>query len=434
MTSNILELFPDTCCITDDSLKIAGVDLVGLAEQYGTPLYLYDRATMDNQVKAYQSTLDESYPGKTSITYAGKAYLCIAIAEWSQQKGLYLDCTGMGEIAVAVAAGVAPERILVHGVNKSREDLKAACMHAGVIVVDNLSELDHLMDIRKDGHRIPDLWLRFQPGMAVATHAFTQTGQLGSKFGMDASQMGQAAQLCREHGFPLKGIHFHLGSHFRNPTPLSPAIGLTTELAVNLGLDTEWTLSAGGGWAVSYNERELPQPDLAGYIAGVSEAIVREAGRHQLVLPRLNLEPGRSLVARAGVAVYRVGTVKWIAGRKWVLLDGGLADNPRPALYQAQYHVLPIRAPQRQPEELTWFAGPYCESGDVLIGSMPFPEIHEGELVAVPVSGAYQLSMSSNYNGARRPAVLWLEEGKVQLIQERETPESLYHRDHRLAK
>ncbi len=428
-----LNLFPDTTTIEHGSLTIGGCDLTNLADQFCTPLYLYDRATLDNAVDAYQTALAEFYPGVSGLTYAGKAFLCLAIAEWTQQHNMWLDCTGLGEIAIAVAAGVPRERLLAHGVNKSMEDLEAACEHAGVLVVDNLTELQHLVEISR--HRsMPDLWLRFQPGLAVETHAYTQTGHAGSKFGMDALQILQAAQLCREHALTLTGLHFHQGSQFRDPTPLARGIDRALDLVQKIGFGAGWTLSPGGGWGVAYHEDELPQPDLADYARLVAGTLVRGCKERGLSLPRLHLEPGRGLVARAGVALYRVGAVKQIGDRVWALLDGGMADNPRPALYGSRYSALPVRDPERPAKEPVWFAGPYCESGDVLIEELLFPELREGDLVAVPVSGAYQLSMSSNYNGGRRPAVVWLDHGHVQVIQARELAEDLFRRDHRLVK
>lgn len=430
---NRLALFPDTTTIVNDSLSIAGCNLDQLADQFGTPLYIYDHATLDSAVLGYQTALGEYYPGRSSLSYASKAFLCIAIAEWTQQHGLWVDCTGLGEIAIAVKAGVPRERIVVHGVCKSAAEIKVACEHAGVIVVDNLSELQRLVVISHN-QSIPDLWLRFQPGVVVETHNYTQTGQVGSKFGMDSRQITQAAQSCEENNLPLKGLHFHLGSQFHDPTPLIPGIVRALDMAAEIELGDDWILSPGGGWAIAYHEDELPQPDLNKYIQLIAETVILGCKERSLPLPLLNLEPGRSLVGRAGVALYRVGVVKRTANRVWALLDGGLADNPRPALYRARYSALPVREPQRPVKETVWFAGPFCESGDVLIEDLPFPELQEGDLVAVPVSGAYQLSMSSNYNGACRPATLWLENGQAQVIQERESTENLFKRDHRLVK
>jgi diaminopimelate decarboxylase len=425
---NRLDLFPDTTCITDKGLAIAGCDLAALADEYGTPLYLYDRLTLDACVRRYQEALAQSYPVESGLTYAGKAYLSLAMAQWTQQQGLWVDCTGQGEIGIAVAAGVKPECLLVHGVNKSPADLAAAFQRAGTIVVDNLSELERILSLSA-GRRVPALWLRFQPGVTVETHAAIQTGQSGSKFGMEREAILQAAQLCRQHGLPLTGLHFHLGSQLRDPAPLGAAITRVLDLALEMGFEAGWKLSPGGGWGVAYHEDELPQPDLNEYVRFVAEAVVQGCRQRGLPLPYLRLEPGRSLVARAGVAVYRVGTVKRSPEPTWALLDGGLADNPRHALYGARYSAMVVNRPSDANEEPVCLAGPYCESGDVLIMDLPFPKVEPGDLIAIPVSGAYQLSMSSNYNGAFRPAVLWLADGQARLIQRRESAEDLLRRD-----
>jgi diaminopimelate decarboxylase len=428
-----LDLFPETTRIENDTLTIAGCSLSNLAEKYGTPLYLFDRATLDNSLKSYQESLEQFYPGLSGITYAGKAFLCLAIAEWTQQHSLWLDCAGQGEIAIALGAGVPRERLLVHGVNKSSADLEATCDHAGVLVVDNLTEMGHLVEISR--HRnVPEIWIRFRPGLEVKTHTHIQTGQAGSKFGMDSTQVLDAARICRDHHLPVSGLHFHLGSQIRDPDPYLRGIELTLDLAAKIGFDGNWTLSPGGGWGVAYHEDELPQPDPGDLIRRMAETLVRGCKERQLALPRLQLEPGRSLVARSGVALYRVGTVKLAGDRVWALLDGGMADNPRPALYGARYSALPVQGPGRPAEGPLWFAGPYCESGDVLIEALPFPKVTEGDLVAVPVSGAYQLSMGSNYNGALHPAVLWLDQGREQVVREREKADDLMCRDHRLVK
>lgn len=463
---NRLLLFPDTTKIENDILTIAGQDLTSLAEEYGTPLYLYDRATMDNAVAAYKDALATFYPvtspvgrpstpwrgqagsgrptGLASITYAGKAYLSTALAQWTQSHNLWVDCTGEGEIAIARAGGVPREHILVHGVNKSKEDLRAAVQHAGTIVVDNLSELPRLTnEFKITNYQLSDIWLRLQPGLAVQTHAYTQTGQHNSKFGMEAEELMEAVLLCRERGLPLKGLHFHQGSQFRDPAPLKPAIERALELAKEIGFSGDWHFSPGGGWGVAYHEEELPQPDIRTYVRVIAETVATTCEKLSLDLPHLHIEPGRSIVARAGVAVYRVSTVKRQGSRTWLLVDGGMADNPRHALYGARYSCLPVVNPSaalRPPDgdrqaqgggntELVHIAGPYCESGDVLIEDLPMPKVQEGELIAVPMNGAYHLSMSSNYNGARRPAVVWLEQGKARLIQRRERPDDLLKRD-----
>ncbi|MCA9973183.1 MAG: hypothetical protein KC425_23350, partial [Anaerolineales bacterium] len=276
---------------------------------------------------------------------------------------------------------------------------------------------------------LPNLWLRFRPGQDVATHAHIQTGQADSKFGMSAAEIETAVALCRQHNLPLTGLHFHLGSQFREPEPVTAALDRTLDLAARAGLPANWALSPGGGLGAAYHEADLPHPVVADYVRLVAGHVVAGCRARGLPLPRLQLEPGRSLVARAGVALYRIETVKHSAGRRWLLLDGGLADNPRPALYAARYTALPVRQPLRPATGPAWLAGPFCETGDRLIDALPFPDAAPGDLVAVPVSGAYQLSMASSYNGAARPAVLWLENGRAHLIQARETPADLLRRD-----
>jgi len=453
--SDRLALFPDSTRIHNDSLFIAGHNLASLADRYLTPLYIYDRATMDTSVVAYKGALKEYYPASSEITYAGKAFLCKAIAEWTREHKLWLDCTGEGETAIAVAGGVPRENILVHGVNKSVADLESAIEHAGTIVIDNLTELKRLHVIlreRSDRHlhlaqvqvRISrnneetlrsaqsdiTLWLRLLPGVSVDTHhAHTQTGQHESKFGMTREELLEAAKFCKEHNLPLKGIHFHQGSNFRDASPLIKAIEIGLDLAKEIGLNKEWHFSPGGGWGVAYHEDELPQPDIDDYVRIIAEKVIEGCKARALTLPHLHLEPGRSLVARAGVAIYKVGAIKRRGDKVWILTDGGMTDNPRYAMYGARYSCLTVAGVERESSEKVSIAGPYCESGDVVIEDLFMPKVEEGELIAIPVAGAYHLSMSSNYNGARRPAVLMLEEGNAKLILRRETVVDLLNRD-----
>jgi diaminopimelate decarboxylase len=432
-----LALFPVTTQVVADQhgehLTIGGCDLADLAGRFGTPLYLYDEATLDDAARTYQRALAQFYPGQSGLTYAGKAFLCLAMAEWVHDRALKLDCSSVGELAIASAARLAREMIILHGVNKSEEDLVAGLAQAGTIVVDNLSELRRLITL---SHRRPapppELWLRIRPGIAVTTHDYTQTGQQDSKFGMEPEEIPQAVSMCDKHGLSVTGLHFHLGSHFREAAPVGLALDLALDLLDRLRTELHsrpWNLCPGGGWGVAYHEDEIPHPDISGYVRFVARRVVDGCRLRGLPLPHLHLEPGRSLIARAGVALYRVGTVKHTPGRRWLLLDGGLADNPRPALYSARYSALPVHEPNRPASEPASLAGPYCESSDILIQALPLPNMREGDLIAIPVSGAYQLSMASNYNAARRPAVLWLGESTARLIQAREETDDLLRRD-----
>lgn len=423
-------LFPTDMTEIKGRLACDGQAIDALAERYGTPLYIYSAATMQDALKRYGRALDRCYPGAASITYAGKAFLCTALAQWVQEQRLWLDCTGASELQVAHRARVSTNRVVMHGVNKSAADLRSAMRMAGTIVVDNPSEAQRLCEIARTGTGAhPQIWLRLQPGMAVDTHhTHTQTGQLDSKFGMTPSEMQECARILRGAGLRVKGIHFHQGSNFRNPAPLKRAVSIGLDAAKAMGMRGRWHFSPGGGWGTAYNEAELPQPEVAVYVKLIADAVKKGCRERLLPLPHLHLEPGRSLVAQAGVAVYRVGTIKRRKSKTWLLVDGGLADNPRPAIYGATYTCLPVDLRER-PLERTTIGGPYCESGDVLIPDVIVPRIDAGELVAIPASGAYQLSMASNYNGAGRPAVIWLERGRARLILRRETAADLTRRD-----
>ena len=430
--SDRLKLFPDSTAVQSGSLFIAGHALASLAADYGTPLYMYDRATLDASAKSYIDALSAYYPALSHVTYAGKAFLCKSIAQWTQGHDLFVDCTGEGEIGIAVAANVKREHILVHGVNKSIADLKSALQHAGTIVVDNLHELKHFPSLITNHQLpIPNLWLRLLPGIAVHTHhVATQTGQQDSKFGMTRAEILEAAEFCNENHLPLNGIHFHQGSNFRDPEPLIPAIELALDLAKEIDFHGEWHFCPGGGWGVAYHEDELPNPSVETYARGIVESVIEGCQRRALELPHLHLEPGRSLMARAGVVIYRVGAVKKRGEKTWLLINGGMADNPRFALYGARYSCLPVSGLGFESEtQNVSIAGPYCESGDIIIEDLPMPAVKEADLIAIPVAGAYHLSMSSNYNGARRPAVLMLEEGRASLILRRETVDDLLTRD-----
>ncbi|HCR70804.1 MAG TPA: diaminopimelate decarboxylase [Anaerolineae bacterium] len=425
-----LDLFPITTKIENNELSIARINLKNLVDEFQTPLYIYDKATLDSSVTEYKNALASYYGTHASVTYAGKAYLCTAIAQWTQLHGLTLDCTGEGEIHIALNAKVKRENILVHGVNKSDADLKSAIQHAGTIVVDNLTELEKIKETLRFAQSDMNLWLRLLPGVTVSTHhAHTQTGHHESKFGMTREEILQAAEFCKKNKMPLKGLHFHQGSNFRDPEPLIPAIDLALDIAKEIGFDDEWHFCPGGGWGVAYHEDELPHPSIEHYVKGVCEAVIEGCEKRNLSLPHLHLEPGRSLVACAGVAIYRVGAIKKRENKTWVLVDGGMADNPRYAMYGARYSCLAVTGITEERSEVISVAGPYCESGDVIFEDLPMSKLKAGDLIAVPMSGAYHLSMSSNYNGARKPAVYMLENGEAKLIQKRETLDDLLRRD-----
>ncbi len=433
-----LELLPISAArAADGALTLDGCSLAELAERYGTPLYIYDAATLDGMAASYQSALASVYPGAWEVAYAAKAWLNTATARWAAARGLGLDVVSAGELAIALHGGFPAERIHFHGNNKRPDELVAA-LAAGVgrIVVDHASELALLNELAQaQGIRQP-IWLRVNPGVDVDTHVHTRTGHAASKFGLalaDGTAEAVAGQALAMPNVALVGLHCHNGSQLREAAPLVLAVHRLLDLAARLGSTAGWPLtelSPGGGWAVPYVlHQAVGLPAIDEYVGPVAAAVIEGCQQHDLPLPRLVLEPGRSLVARAGVALYRVGAVKQAGDVTYAFIDGGLADNPRPALYDARYSALLANRLSDEAPQRIHIAGPYCETGDVLIHDIDLPPLRPGDLLAVPASGAYQLSMASNYNAALRPAVVWVEHGQARLIQRRETVADLLLRD-----
>ena len=427
-------------------LELGGCDVVQLAERYGTPLYLYDQATMDAILAEYHDGLAAHWAGEAEVAYAAKAWLSTAMAQWAAARGLGMDVVSEGELRHALRAGFPAARIHAHGNNKPDSFLRA-CVEVGVgrIALDHLREAERLAAICATLGTQQAVWLRMNPATAPDTHASIQTGSATSKFGLsirDGSALEVAHFVDGNEWLDWRGLHFHIGSQIKSTVSLCEAVRrvlnwlamLPTELSRKA---TEF--STGGGWAVPYTPdaphlapstaiRDISQTILEGRIS-IPACSDAQAGMLMLPMPKLILEPGRELVARAGVALYTVGALKQAAEVRYAFLDGGLADNPRPSLYQAQYHAVLANRAENSPTIRYRLAGPFCESGDVLIDEISLPELQEGDLIAIPVSGAYQLSMASTYNGAPRPAVVWLHQRKAEIVQQRETYEMLWARD-----
>jgi diaminopimelate decarboxylase len=349
-----------------------------------------------------------------------------------------LDVASTGELFIARRGGADPARMHLHGNNKTRLDLsEALAVGVGRIVVDNATELDLLAHLAAERQQPVNLWLRVTPDVTVETHhRYTVTGAADSKFGFPMAEVeAVAAQLVRAIGqSPLRliGLHLHLGSHFHDAEPMVKAVERLLNLAVRWREIYGWEmqeLCPGGGWGVPYHPADPLMP-IEPFVTSLVAAIAEGCRRRDLLLPTVILEPGRSLVAQAGVALYTVGGRKKIPGvRTYVSIDGGLADNPRPALYQAKYTALLANRANEPEIETVAVAGPFCESGDVLIQAVDLPIAAPGDVLAVPVAGAYQLSMSSNYNAALRPAVIFIDGTELKLVQRRETFEDLVARD-----
>lgn len=425
--SNDLSLFPVTAAIEPGGeLSIAGHRLSELAEEYGTPYYLYDGATVRAQVDRLKSLFHQYYPAEAMIAYASKAYFSFSMAQKMAELGIGADVVSLGEIRVAQQAGFPAEVIHLHGNNKSQAELQAALAWGiQAIVVDSLDELEFLEGLSREAGKRARIWLRITPDLNVNTHPHIETSHSDSKFGLHIEN-GDAGQAIRQAvtspWLELVGLHAHLGSQIFAAEPYRLAIERLFALAeAERFIPKE--ISPGGGWGVRYTDAD-PADDAEPWVKTVSQTVTAECRRLGWPLPRLVLEPGRWLVARAGVALYRVGAQKRTPnGSHIVAIDGGLADNPRVALYQAQYTARVVQRAGAKPEEKVRVVGKFCESGDVLIPEIILPPVRRGDLLATPASGAYQLSMSSNYNFAARPPVLWLEEGRVEVMQCCEQPD-----------
>ncbi len=428
----LASVFPDTAGIdAQHHLTLGGCDAAQLAAHYGTPLYVFDEVTLRNTARSFLAEFRSRYPD-VMVAYASKAWINKALARLLAEEGLGFDVVSLGEMAVVRAAEVAMSRVHFHGNNKGADELaQAVDWGIGRVVVDNFHELETLAGICRERGIRQDILLRITPGVDPHTHAYISTGTTDSKFGfplMTGDAERAVAQAAKNPHLHLVGLHMHLGSQLFEVAPYTQAIDGMMAFAAKMvreqGLVFE-EFSPGGGFGVQYVAGEAPPP-LSTYAQAITSAIKAACGRHGLALPRLVLEPGRSMVGRAGVALYTVGAVKNIPGvRKYVSVDGGMADNIRPAIYGSKYEAVVVNRMDALPEEVVTLAGKYCESGDVLINDIKLPALAPGDVVALPASGAYCLAMSSNYNLALKPAVLLVKDGNAKVIRRRETLEDL---------
>lgn len=432
----VLELFPDTTRVDlDGHLAIGGCDTLELARRFGTPLYVYDSATILARAGAYREALAASYPARATVCYAAKAYVAPWLLRLLEPAGLGLDVVSGGELHAAVVAGFPRERVYVHGNNKGEDELVYALeQRVGRIVVDNLDEIALLARLAADRGVRQAVLLRVGPGVDVHTHAHLATGTPDTKFGLDlatgAAEEGVRAILAQS-ALELRGFHAHIGSQIRDIEPYRESVERLFAFAAEMRRAHGFVLrelSPGGGYPVRYTTSD-PDVSPLEMVRAVAAAVVTAAGRHGAELPELTVEPGRSIVAPAGVALYRVGSVKRGA-RTYVAVDGGMADNIRPTAYAADYAaVIADRVADTTGVTDVAIAGKYCETGDILIQRIALPLPRVGETIAVPVSGAYHLAMASNYNMAPRPAVVVVTDGAARLVRERETYDDLLARD-----
>lgn len=422
MSAIPLRLLPDNSTIgTDDSLSIGGVRIAELAAQYGTPLFVYDEEHLRARCRAAVNAF-----GAGNVVYATKAFICGAMARLAHEEGLLLDVATGGELHTVLHAGVPASSCVLHGNNKSLDELRMA-IAAGIdhIVVDSFDEIDRIEKLHADGLPVVRVQLRITPGVHVHTHEFVSTGQDDSKFGFNLNNGDAHKAIARAQSsaaVDLIGIHCHIGSNVFAVENFAEASKVMVDLFSTLNLPG---LTLGGGLGVAYTENEE-----APTIGQWAEVLQRATGS----LPagsKVSVEPGRSIVASAGVTVYTVGTVKPIDGiRTYISVDGGMSDNPRPVLYGSGYEVCDPARMSADRTDSARIVGKHCESGDILVDSAAVvPNVSVGDLLVMPVTGAYGYSMASNYNKVMRPAVVFVSDGESRLVVRRETYDDLVRLD-----
>lgn len=415
-------------------LTIGGVDSLKLAKEYGTPLVVYDVSQIRNQIRAFKKVFEEEQVNY-AVSYASKAFASIAMYQVANEEGAYTDVVSAGELYTAMKANFPMERVSFHGNNKSKEELEMAVKnHVGKIMIDNFYEINLLNQVLEEQDSEINVMLRITPGISAHTHEYDQTGQVDSKFGFDLKS-GQADKALQEvlknQRMHMLGIHAHIGSQIFELNGFEMAAAKLVDVAASWRKNYDYTaqvINVGGGFGIKYVQEDHPlKPEE--FVKAIVKTIKDEATKHNFPLPEIDIEPGRSIVGPAGYNLYKVGSMKEIPGLvPYVAVDGGMGDNIRPALYQAKYETVLANDPQRKASQEFHVAGKYCESGDILVDAK-LPSLKAGDILAMLDTGAYGYSMASNYNRNPRPAVVFAEDGKAQVVIRRESLEDLVHLD-----
>ncbi len=414
-----------------DHLEIGGCDVVQLVQQFGSPLYILDEVTLRSACRQYRDAFLQHYPGASQVIYASKAWNCLAVCAIVASEGLGLDVVSGGELYTALQAGVKPEKIYLHGNNKSLEELKFAVASGCTLMVDNWLELKTLAQL-ETGHPPVRVMVRLTPGIECHTHEYIRTGHLDSKFGFDPNQMEEVLQfISQQPNLQFIGLHAHIGSQIFELQPHQDLGGVMVQWltkASQYGLTVQ-ELNVGGGLGIRYTESDDP-PSIGAWVQTVSEAVAKACQTENIPLPKLISEPGRSLIGSACVTAYTIGGQKTVPGiRTYVTIDGGMSDNPRPITYQSLYRAIVANRLSTPATETVTVAGKHCESGDILIKEAQLPPTEPGDILVVPATGAYNYSMASNYNRLPRPAAVLVQSGEANIILQRETYEDLIRQD-----
>lgn len=417
------------------NLEIGGCDTLALAKQFGTPLYVMDEALLHQQCNLFKTGF-AGEQAETEVAYASKAFLTLEMCRLIKQKGLSLDVVSGGELYTAMKSEFPPQKIYFHGNNKSEAELSLALSYGvGTIVVDHEVEALLLESVCEEKQIKANILLRINPGVSAHTHEYIQTANPDSKFGMfkgAADTESLIERLATSKWLNLKGLHYHIGSQITEESSFFKGaelmVSYLSKLKAQIGFEAQ-VLNMGGGFGIYYTDEDLPI-NLQTFLPALVAFVERQIEAFGLTMPKLVIEPGRSIVANAGTTLYTVGAVKNTAGGKcYAFIDGGMTDNPRPALYQAVYEAAAANKMNLEASNLYTIGGKCCESGDVLIESIRLPELERGDVLAVAGTGAYNYSMASHYNRNCKPAVIWVLDGKARVVVKRETYEDLIRFD-----
>ena len=422
-------MFVSECLGVNDHgrLTVGGLDTVELANKYGTPLYVMDENLIRKHCRIYKTAMDKYYGGNGLVLYASKAFSCMHMCRIAAEEGLGLDVVSGGELYTAKQAGFPMDKVYFHGNNKTEDELAMATQFGvGTIVADNIYEIEALNRISGKAGKKTDVMFRIKPGIDAHTHDFIMTGQIDSKFGV-ALETGEAMEAYKKAAslpnLNVVGVHCHIGSQIFDRQPFEEAARVMMNFIGDLqneGIKVQ-KLNLGGGYGIKYTTDDNPI-DYDCYIAAVSEVVKKVADERNISLPMILMEPGRSIVAPAGVTLYTIGCIKDIPDvRTYVSVDGGMADNPRHIMYDSKYEAVLANAPLSEVDKTVTIAGKCCESGDILIRDIALPKLSVGDTLAVLATGAYNYSMASNYNRIPRPPVVMVKDGKDNVIIKRET-------------
>lgn len=426
----------DCLGIKNNVLTIGGADVEKICDEFKTPVYILDENKIRKNCRLYREAIEKYYNGNGLVLYASKALSCVRMCKIAASEGLGLDVVSGGELYTALKAEFPVEKIYFHGNNKTDEELVMAVENkVGNVVVDNAYELERLDKIAGEHNYTAKVSFRIKPGIDAHTHDFIRTGQIDSKFGV-ALDNGEAEQLLAAASemkyIEITGIHCHIGSQIFDIEPFVLAAEKMTDFMHTLkekhGIVIR-ELNLGGGYGIKYLSSHDPVP-YGDYIKKVSVAVKERCAKYGLDIPKILMEPGRSIVAPAGITVYTVGAVKRIENvRNYVSVDGGMGDNPRYILYQSEYEAVPVHCPDAPKTETVTIAGKCCESGDILIKDIKMPKLSPGDKLAVLATGAYNYSMASNYNRIPRPPVVMVKDGNASLAVKRESYEDIIKND-----